>query len=581
MSGLSEGPDAPSARGSLLVAAGILLSRGAGLLRDVVLAAFLGNGPAIEAFTAAFRIPNLLQNLLGEGVLSASFIPSYSRLLAQGRTEDATKVASTVLTLLIGLTGLLVILGVVAAGPLTSVIAPGFTGARRDLTVTLVRIVTPGIGVLVASAWCLGVLNSHRRFFLSYVAPVLWNTAQIVAVLVAGLFVFDQATAVEPAVLVTDDARGLTLTLGWATVAGAALQLAVQIPQVRRLEPRLSPSLTLDAETTTVLQRLVPVVGARGVVQLSAYLDVLLATFLVVGGLASIRYASLLYLLPISIFGMSVAASELPVLSRQSALDHTAAVATGVAQRLRGALARLTYFVVPVAVAYVLAGDLVVGALLQRGQFGPDDTLQVWAILAAYALGLYAATTARLFQSALYGLGDTRTPARASLVRIAVSVVVGVVSMLQLDRVGLVDGTLEVVGDLPAFGPVPEGVRNAADTVPRVGAAGLALGVSLAAWVELRLLDARLSAVVGPIDVTGGAGRQTLIGAGAAAAATVPLRWLSAGLPVLPRGLVVLAVAAVVYLTVTRMTGFPLAAALSDRPPARSGSARRSRSDKG
>lgn len=574
-------PAISASRGSLLVAAGIALSRSAGLVRDVVIAAFLGNGPAVEAFTAAFRIPNLLQNLLGEGVLSASFIPSYSRLLAQGRTKDAAKVASTVLTLLVLLTGVLVVAGVFAAGPLTSLIAPGFTGDRRDLTVRLVQIVTPGIGLLVASAWCLGVLNSHRHFFLSYVAPVLWNAAQILAVLVAGLFVFDQAGVVEAGSLISADARGLTLTLGWATVVGALLQLGVQYPQVRRLQPDLAPSISMDPETKTVLTRLLPVVGARGVIQLSAYLDIFLATFLVVGGLASIRYASLLYLLPISIFGMSVAASELPAVAREQASDDHAAARRAIAVRLQTALARIAYFVIPTAAAFVLAGDLVVGGLLQRGRFDRNDTLQVWAVLAAYALGLYAATVARLLQSALYGLGDTKTPAQASLVRVAVSVAVGVLLMFQLDQIGLVDEGLRVVGDLPAFSPVDTAVRNAQDAVPRIGAAGLALGVSVAAWVELRLLRDRLRQLIGPIDVSGGIRTQTLAGAAGAVVTTVVLRWILPSWPVLLRSLIILSCAAVVYLIVTRMAGFPLVAALKGHSPARSATARRSRAKRG
>lgn len=577
MTDLPPASASSSSRGSLLVAAGIALSRSAGLVRDVVIAAFLGNGPAVEAFTAAFRIPNLLQNLLGEGVLSASFIPSYSRLLAQGRTKDAAKVASTVLTLLVLLTGFLVVIGVVAAGPVTSLIAPGFSGDRRDLTVSLVQIVTPGIGLLVASAWCLGVLNSHRRFFLSYVAPVLWNTAQIVVVLIAGLFVFDQAAVVDPGVLISADTRGLTLTLGWATVLGAALQLGVQIPTIRRLQPDLRPAVDLDEETKTVLTRLLPVIGARGVVQLSALLDLFLATFLVVGGLASIRYASLLYLLPISIFGMSVAASELPAMASEQASDDPAAAATAISRRLEPALARIAYFVVPTAVAFVVVGDLVVGGLLQRGQFVRSDTLQVWAVLSAYALGLYAATAARLLQSALYGLGDTRTPARASLVRVAVSVTVGVVLMLQLDQVGLVAGGLQVVGDLPALGPVGQTLRNAPDALPRVGAAGLALGVSVAAWVELRLLRDGLRRTIGPVDLGGNVQIQIWAGAAAAVVTTVVARVALPGGPVLLRSLVILTAAGLAYLVVTRLAGFPLVAALKGRPPTPSATARRSR----
>ena len=161
------------ARASTAVAGGILLSRLTGLLRESLLRSVLALGPAADAFAAALRIPNLLQNLLGEGSLSASFIPVYSRLLGEGRREEAGRVAAAVAGLLTAVTGLLVVVAMVAARPLATMLAPGFDGRRLDLTVDLIRITTAGLGLLVLSAWCLGVLNSHGRFFLPYVSPVL------------------------------------------------------------------------------------------------------------------------------------------------------------------------------------------------------------------------------------------------------------------------------------------------------------------------------------------------------------------------------------------------------------------------
>jgi putative peptidoglycan lipid II flippase len=554
-------------RGSLMVAAGIGLSRVAGLVREVVIAAFLGSGIAANAFTAAFRIPNLLQNLLGEGVLSASFIPVYSRLLAEGRHREASRVAGTVVSLLLLVTGVLVLLGVLAAGPITSLIAPGSTGDQRELTVALVAIVTPGIGVLVISAWCLGVLNSHRSFFLPYVAPVLWNAAQVVALVALGLTVFRGALDGDPTAALTPDARGLALTLGWATVAGALLQLAVQVPAVRRLEPGLRPSLRLDPATRGVLRRFGPAVGGRGVVQISALVDLAVATYLVGGGLATLRYGQVLYLLPISLFGMSIAASELPELSGRTAGADRRAAAAAVRRRLRAGLARIAFFVVPTAVAFVVVGDLVVGALLQRGAFTRSDTLQVWAVIAAYGLGLVAATASRLLQSALYGLGDTRTPALASTARVVLSLAVGVLLMLQLDRVGLVDGGLAVVGQLPAVTAVEQAVRTDPTTAPRFGAAGLALGAAAAAWLELHLLRRTLRRRVGDVDPTGGALDVTLLAALAATATAVLGRWLLAGTPPLVQGVLALGAAGATYLLATRLLGFPAVAALAGRPP--------------
>src|SRR5436309_11289070 len=164
---------------AFLVAAGIFLSRIAGLVRERAIAGFFGISPVADAFRAAMRIPNFLQNLFGEGVLSASFIPVYARLRALGEDDEASDVADAIATLLALVTSVLVLIGVLATPFIIDAIAPGFHGAKRELTIRLVRIFFPGAGLLVMSAWCLGVLNSHRKFFLSYAAPIAWNAVMI------------------------------------------------------------------------------------------------------------------------------------------------------------------------------------------------------------------------------------------------------------------------------------------------------------------------------------------------------------------------------------------------------------------
>src|SRR4051812_25253832 len=167
--------------GAAFVAAGILLSRITGLVRQRVFSHYFGlRNDAADAFSAAFRIPNFLQNLFGEGALSASFIPVYASLLAQRDEREASRVAGAVAAILALATSGLVLAGVAATPLLIDAIAPGFSGAKRELTISLVRILFPGAGLLVLSAWCLGILNSHHRFLLSYTAPVLWNAAMIV-----------------------------------------------------------------------------------------------------------------------------------------------------------------------------------------------------------------------------------------------------------------------------------------------------------------------------------------------------------------------------------------------------------------
>src|ERR1051325_945274 len=280
-----------------LVAAGILLSRIAGLVRTRVMAHYLGNSRAADAFAAALKVPNFLQNLFGEGVLSASFIPVYARTLARGDEKLAGRVAGVIASILLLVTSIIVLLGVLLTPWLIGLIAPGFEGSTRALTIRIVRILFPGTGLLVLSAWCLGILNSHRKFFLSYVAPVLWNAAMIATLVVFGTRLHENE---------------LVVALAWGTVVGCALQFGVQVPFVFRYAKHLHFGLESNDEVREVFRTFGPVVVGRGVVQLSAYIDQILASYLPAGAVISLTYAQTIYLMPISLFGMSVAAAELP-----------------------------------------------------------------------------------------------------------------------------------------------------------------------------------------------------------------------------------------------------------------------------
>ncbi len=453
--------------GSTAVGSGIVLSRLSGLVRESVIAHVLGVGVATDAFRNAVRIPNLLQNLLGEGSLSASFIPVYAGLLDRDDPVEARRVAGAVFGGLLALTGFFVVLGVAGAGLLARLIAPGAPPATRRLTVELLRVTTVGIGFLVLSAWCLGVLNAHRRFFVSYVAPVVWNAAQIVALVTAALVGMTSTDAVR--------------ALAWGLVVGGALQFAVQIPLVWRLSPGLRPSWRrASAHTREVWSRFLPAVAGRGAVQASAWVDVVLASLLVTGAVSILLYAQILYILPISVFAMSVAASELPELA--SLVDRPVEAA----RRAEAGARRIAFFTVFVAAAYVATGEHLVGALLRRGRFDGSDTVAVWLVLAAMAVGIPAASTSRLLQNTLYALGDARGPARAAVQRVVVAAAVGALLMFPFDGLSIVDGALS--GSLQGFERPPPAVREAPTGV-HLGAVGLALGVAVAAWTELVLLE--------------------------------------------------------------------------------------------
>jgi putative peptidoglycan lipid II flippase len=449
-----------SKRSSFLVAAGILLSRIAGLIRDRVFAHYFGNSAAADAFKAAFRIPNALSNLFGEGVLSASFIPVYAGLLAREEDEEARRTAGAVAALLALSTSILVLVGVLATPFLIDAIAPGFSGEKRQLTIRIVRILFPGAGMLVLSAWCLGILNSHRRFFLSYTAPVIWNAAMI-----ATMWGFGGRYAQFP----------LALILSWGSVIGSALQVAIQLPVVLRLLRGLHLSFAFHLENVRIVVRnFFPVFFSRGVVQISAYVDALLASLLPTGAVSALAYAQTLYTLPVSLFGMSVSAAELPAMS--GTVGPESEVAEALRVRLNAGLRQIAFFVIPSVAAFLVLGDVVVSAIYQSGRFTHADATYVWGILAGSTVGLLASTLGRLYSSTYYALKDTRTPLRYAVLRVILTTVLGYLSAIPL--------------------PHLLGIES------RWGVAGLTISAGISSWVEFTLLRRTLNRRIGPTGLS-------------------------------------------------------------------------------
>jgi putative peptidoglycan lipid II flippase len=439
-------------RSSALVAFGILCSRLTGFIRQRFFAQYFGLSDSADAFMAAFRIPNFLQNLFGEGALSASFIPVYASLVAREQREEAARVAGAVAALLALVTGVLVLLGVLATPLLVALIAPGFEGDKRQLTIAIVRILFPGAGLLVLSAWCLGILNSHRRFLLSYIAPVTWNASMIVALVWWGE--------------VTPLPR-LAVILAFAALTGSALQMLVQLPTVLKLVPNLRFRLELSEHVRTTVRNFVPVFVSRGVVQISAYIDEVLASLLPTGAVTGLANAQLLYTLPVSLFGLSVSAAALPAMSGAVGLNAMDVLR----DRVNTGLRHIAFFVIPSAVAFLTLGDVVAAALFQTGRFTYGDALYVWGILAGSSIGLLATTLARLYSSTYYALRDTRTPLRFALVHVGIATVLGYLAAIVLPP---------MVGIDPVWGTV-----------------GLTTAASVAGWVELLLLRRSLNRRIG------------------------------------------------------------------------------------
>ncbi len=467
-------------RSSALVALGILCSRLTGLIRQRFFARYFGLSDAADAFMAAFRIPNFLQNLFGEGALSASFIPVYAALVARGERAEAERVAGAVAALLSLVTAILVVAGVFTTPLLVAVIAPGFDGEKRELTIAIVRVLFPGAGLLVLSAWCLGILNSHRQFLLSYIAPVIWNVAMIATLLWWG--------NVAPL-------PQLAVVLAFGALAGSALQMLVQMPAVMKLVPHLRLRLELTEHVRTTIRNFVPVFVSRGVVQISAYVDAVLASLLPTGAVTGLANAQVLYTLPVSLFGMSVSAAALPEMSGAVGLDARHVLR----DRLNTGLRQIAFLVVPSAVVFLTLGDVVSAALFQTGRFTYADAVFVWGILAGSAIGLLATTLARLYSSTYYALRDTRTPLRYALVHVGIATALGYVAAVVLPPMLGID--------------------------PMWGTVGLTSAASLGGWVELMLLRRSLNQRIGDTGLPFSLGLRLWIAAFAAAAVGWGIKW--------------------------------------------------------
>jgi len=506
----------PPSRGRLaaLVGAGIMVTRVLGFVRERVFAQYLGDSAAAGAFRAALRIPNVIRNLLGEGTLAASFIPVYAGMVERGETDDARRLAAVIASLLVLVTAAATLLGIVLAPVITDFAAPGFEGDTRTLTIRLVEIMFPMSGIMILSGWCLGILNTHRRFFLSYAAPAVWNVAQIAVLVGLG------------AVLV--DGSRLVVALAWGALAGSVLQVLVQLPTTLRLAGRIRWSLQRAAPgVRRVIRNWLPVMFGAGVYQVSGLIENQLASLLGPEAVAILGYAQLVALLPVSLFGISVAAVALPELSRDAVGAGTEKLRRHIAEGAR----RVAFFVLPSAFAFATLGNEIIAALFQTGAFGAAETVFAGGVLAAYAVGVPAQASVKLLASGHYALGDTKTPVRIAAVSVTLSAALALLLM------------------------------------GRFGAPGIALGASLGAYVNLSLnfglLSRRLGGILGrpehrAIGVTlGAAALAALTAARAAALLEGGGTWLTA--------LATLAAFGAVFGAVTFAAGHPDARGLARR----------------
>lgn len=391
------------ARAAGVVSAMTFLSRIMGLVREQAFAALLGAGLYADAFQAAFRIPNLLRDLFAEGALSAAFVPTYARALQEGGRERAHRLASRLLTVLAVLLGALVALGLVFAGPLVRLLAPGFEAVpgKFETTVALTRVMLPFLPLVSFAAVAMGMLNAHRRFAVPALAPAVFNVVAIVWA--AGLWVMGFGAA--------------QVAMGWAvgTLVGGAAQFLVQVPGLRaegfRLRPEWAPG---DPSLRAIAGLMAPATLGLAAVQLNIFVNTGFASW-EPGAVSWLQYAFRLLYLPIGIFGVAVGTVVTTGLAHRAAAGDL----DGMREAVDRALRLLAFLTVPATAGLIALRVPIVRLLFERGRFTALDTERTAEALLLFCTGLVAYTGVKVLAPAFYALGTPRVPLAASASAVA------------------------------------------------------------------------------------------------------------------------------------------------------------------
>ncbi|MBS3755682.1 MAG: murein biosynthesis integral membrane protein MurJ [Desulfobacterales bacterium] len=394
-----------------------LISRILGFVRDMVIAWFFGAGRLSDAFFVAFRIPNLLRRLFAEGTLSMAFVPVFTEQMSRHGREEAFALARSALRMLSIVLAGISIAGIAGAPWIVTVVAPGFTGAKFALTVTLTRVMFPYIICICLVALCMGILNALGHFAAPALAPVFLNLAMIGSV----LFIAPHL-----------DTPVFGLAIG--VLVGGVLQLALQVPflirkgiGIRKKAPLWHPALK------RVALLMGPAVFGAAVYQVNILVGTLLASLLAEGSVSYLYYADRLVQFPLGIFAISTAVAVLPSLSRQAAANDFNALEDTFLYAMN-----LTFFItIPAMAGLIVMREPIVGLLFMRGEFDLQSMQMTAYALFYYSVGLWAFSSVRIVVSTFYALQDTKTPVKMATYSIIANIALGVILMGPLGHGGL------------------------------------------------------------------------------------------------------------------------------------------------
>jgi len=404
-------------RAAGVVGLAVLCSRILGLARDQIFAALFGGGRVMDAFTIAFRIPNLLRDLFAEGALSTAFVTVFSKTVATSGEPDAWRLANKIATLTALVLSAITLLGIVCAPWLVSVLAPGFAGDKAALTVTLTRVMYPFILLVSLAALVMGMLNARNVFGVPAMASSFFNLGSIVAGVALGYW-FDPHFG-------TRAIFGLAI----GTLIGGALQLAVQLPALGQLGYRFHPDFAWrDAGVRSILTLMGPSVIAASTTQVNVLVNSVFASQLGDGPTFWLNIAFRLMQLPLGIFGVALGTVALPLLARMAATGNRAAFRSELARGMRLAF----LMTIPAAIGLIVLADPIMSVIYQHGRFTAHETGEAAGALRFYALGLCGYAALKVLVNAFYALERRKTPMVVSCIAVAVNLILNWIFTVQL-----------------------------------------------------------------------------------------------------------------------------------------------------
>ncbi len=397
------------ARAAGTVSVAVFASRLLGLVREQVFAGFFGAGYAIDAFVVAYRIPNLLRDLLAEGALSSAFVTVFTGYDQRREPERTWRLANNVLVCLSLLVGALILVGILAAPQLVGLMAPDFgqVPGKLDLTTLMTRIMFPFLPLISLAAVVMGILNAKGKFFIPSLASSFFNLVSIIFGLTLSLAA--PWFGVHPIV-----------GMAWGTLIGGFLQLAVQTPLLRKVGYRFQWVIDLkDPGLHRILKLMLPAVVGLSATQINIFINTFYAASCAEGSVSWLNYAYRLVHLPMGLFGVALMVATLPVVSRHASAQDLPALKGA----LESSLSLAVLVTLPAACGLIFLARPIIDLIYQHGRFTAFDTQQTAAALALYAVGLVAFAGVKIIVPVFYALNDTRIPVVGSFLTVAANLV--------------------------------------------------------------------------------------------------------------------------------------------------------------